>query len=159
MVDHIDFRVIREDFNIYEVENGQILKEKQMLTDISIIDEIDKKDNKNMSQFGFNPFSYVITSKEIDTSNMESANPANITEKDQIKELSFRTIQEIVNIYETNKVLIFVKSRVRKIFWTNKKDIGKIPHVPILRFESEIVFNAFEKDSMSASSPASIIKD
>jgi hypothetical protein len=34
--EHVDFSTIREDFNIYEIENGQVLRVKQTLTDIIV---------------------------------------------------------------------------------------------------------------------------
>jgi hypothetical protein len=145
--EHIDFITIREDFNVYEIENGQILKVKQILTDV-VVETIE--DNKKISNLGLKEFSTLITNIEIDTSKLEYATPDQITEADEVKELQFRSIRELVNIYETNKSLILLVPKLQKVFLTNKKDHA---NAPILRYKIITSFNLIDKDSLVIRKP------
>ena len=145
--EHVDFTTIREDFSVYEIENGQILKVKQILTDV-VVETIE--DNKKISSLGLKEFSSLITNVEIDTSKLEYAISDQITEADQVKELQFRSIRELINIYETNKSLILLVPRVQKVFLTNKKDHT---NAPILRYKSITTFNLIDKDSLAIRKP------
>jgi hypothetical protein len=70
---------------------------------------------------------------------------------DQISELKFRRLKEVVNIYETDGELLFLISKVQKIFLTNKKDnVG----VPILRHETLTGFNLLSKDTLNLHPPS-----
>jgi hypothetical protein len=91
--EHIEFSTIREDFNQYQVENGQLLKVKVMLTDIAV-ETAD--DEKKTSLIGIKDLSAIITDVKIDTSDLEYASMEEVTEKDIVKELNFRPIREIV---------------------------------------------------------------
>lgn len=139
--EHIKFSTIREDFNEYEIENGQILKVKIMLVDVLVET---REDRKKDSTLGFRDFSNVITEGEIDTSNLEFASTEQITEKNQVKELKFKAIKEVVNIYETSKFLILVSPNITNVFLTNKKDQS---NSPILRYTYGLGINTIDKSS------------
>lgn len=125
--EHITYKTIREDFNEYEVENGQILKFKLMLSDIIT----ETKDGKNRSMMGLKDVSVVITDVKIDTSKMDTATAEEVTEKDESGELKFKTNVQVVNIYETQNTIILIAPIVKTVLSTNKKDNDRNP---ILRF-------------------------
>src|SRR5215218_2552469 len=126
--EHVEFTTVKEDYNEYEVENGQILKFKISLADITV--EV-KEDGNKGSQLGLKEVSHVITDVEIDTSNMELSSAEQVTEEDQKEELKFHSNKRVVNIYETQKHIIIMAPSVLKIFSTDKKDKTDSP---ILRF-------------------------
>jgi hypothetical protein len=64
-----------------------------------------------------------------------------------LRELKFRPIKELVNIYETEKALLFLASKVQKVFLTNKKDNTG---APILRFETLTGFTLLDKPRVIA---------
>ena len=140
--DHIQFITIREDFNEYEVENGQTLRFKPPIVDLSIESKVGS--NKG-SQLGIKDISHVITNDEIDTSSMELSSAEAVTEKDQVRELKFVPNKQIINIYETQKHLILVAPFISKIFLTNKKDKT---NSPILRYTYEMNINVIDKEPL-----------
>jgi hypothetical protein len=140
--DHIQFITIREDFNEYEVENGQTLRFKPSIVDLSIESKVGS--NKG-SQLGIKDISHVITNDEIDTSSMELSSAEAVTEKDQVRELKFVPNKQIINIYETQKHLILVAPFISKIFLTNKKDKT---NSPILRYTYEMNINVIDKEPL-----------
>jgi hypothetical protein len=116
--EHIPFIPLKEDFNEYRVENGQLLKVKTVLTDVAVET---LEPGKKTSRLGVKDFSIIITDVDIDVSKMEYATPEQISDVDVVGELRFTTVKESVNIYEIQKLLILIATRVDKIFMTNKK--------------------------------------
>ena len=116
--EHIDYDTIREDYNIYECENGQILKAKQIVADIM---EKYEKSGK-VGNLSFSQVSYVRNTKPIDTSDIEYLPTEQVTDEHIVKDLKFKIKKEVINIYETDKLIILVDPRVEKISVTNKKD-------------------------------------
>jgi hypothetical protein len=148
-VEHINFSTIREDFSIYEIEDGLVLRTKQIVTDIVVETT---EDNRKMTRLAIRDVSFVVATdvNKIDTTNFEVSTADNVTEKDQINELKFRNLKEVINIYETDSALLFLTSKVQKIFLTNKKDnVG----VPILRHETLTGFNLLSKDTLNVQPP------
>jgi len=140
--EYIDFTPIKEDYSIYELENGQRLKFRQYVSTIVKNPDLPKKDGKEAADFGMKTDSYVETPIEIDTSELEEADKNNVTQDDVVKELKFKIIKEPVNIYETEKSIILIISKTTKVYLTNKKDkTGN----PIIRFTSTIAFTTMEK--------------
>jgi len=140
--ERIEYNTIRDDFSSYEVENGQILKVK-----ISVVDIINKIDGDTQKQgsVATNPYSHVITPSDIERYDIKYERGM-ATEKDQVKELKFTTINEIINIYETKKLFIFAGIKVEKIFLTNKinnKD------EPILRYQSVNAIDVIQKPNLN----------
>ena len=122
----IEFTTIREDFSEYEAENGQILRAKEAV--IEIINRID--DGKKKARLKFSIISNVVTPNPIDTSTLElETDPNKVTAEYQVKELSFRPLKEIVNIYETKNAIILLIPIMQKIFLTSKKDANNAPHL------------------------------
>src|SRR2546427_4583026 len=136
--ERVEFTAIHEDYNVYKVENGQILKVKAEVADI--INKIEDSGTPK-SQVKTQLSSIVLTPEGIDTTGLEEAEL--VTEKDQTKELKFEIIKDgVVNIYETKKSLILVGIKVEKIFATNKKN--KL-NEPILQFTSLAALSSVKK--------------
>lgn len=136
--ERIEFTTIRDDFCEYEIENGQILKAKTSI--INVVNFKDKDGNVK-GGVGLQPYSNVITPSDVERYGIEfTKGPA--TEKDQVKELSFKTKREIMNVYETKKSIILVGFRMQKIFLTNKVDDR---NAPILRYQSNNAVNVIDK--------------
>ena len=138
-VKHLDYDTVREDYNIYEIENGQVLKFK-----ISIIAFSEKDDVKGgiSGNLGFRTISEVYATKPIDTSNLEESTADEVTDDDAVKELQFTIKKESINIYESENLFILVNDRVEKIMLTNKKDNKGDP---ILRFRVDMGINTIYK--------------
>ncbi len=141
---HARFTTIREDFNEYECENGQILKAKQILADILHTED---EAGKPMSNFGFKDVSTVITPTPIDTSDLEFIPREQVTEKHVVKELKFKVIREVINIYESKNSIILISPRVSNIRLTNKKDeTGS----PLIRYTTNTGMSVIPKKSLNA---------
>ena len=145
--EHLEFDVIREDFNLYKIENGQLLKAKHVVTDITIKSSLH---NKQMVNLTLKDISHIITNVKIDTTGFQISSSDKVTEKDQLHELKFRAIKEVVNIYETDKALLFLASKIQKIFLTNKIDNTG---APILRYETSTGFSLLNKDTLVIRQP------
>ncbi len=128
--ERVDFTTVREDFSEYEVENGEVLRVKAVVTEI--INKTDG-DKETGGDIRFSTISKISASDPIDTTDLElESDPNKVTEKDEVKELKFKTIKEIVNIYETANSLILVIPCVTKIVLTNKKDPNNLPRLRYL---------------------------
>jgi hypothetical protein len=136
---YLQLTTVREDFNEYEIENGQLLKTKNILMDL-IEDEGGKLGKQG--SIGFQTVSHVRTPILIDTTNLELALPEQVTDNDIVQELKFKIIKEIINIYESEKTIIFTDTQMEKIFLTKKKDKDGNP---ILRFRSGLNINVIPK--------------
>ena len=92
-------------------------------------------------------FPKLLQNPPIDASNLEYAETSQVTEKDVVRQLSFKPIIEIINIYETIKFIILVESSVKSIFLTNKKDKD---NNPILRYGHETNLAFLDKKNISS---------
>lgn len=140
--EHVEFTTIKEDFNEYEVQNGQVLKFKVSLADILVKA---KDDGSKESVLGLKDVSHVITDVKIDTSKMELGTSEGVTEEDQREELQFRLRKQVVCIYETKSHIIAIAPTILKIYSTNKKDNA---NNPILRFTYGVAMNTIDKGSL-----------
>ena len=139
---YVEFNTIREDYNVYEIENGQILKIKKVLGNIY---QNKGSDSAPTADIETQDISYVATHVEIDTSEYEVADPTEVTEKDQLGELKFTILKEGLNIYETKNSLIIISNDIQHLYSTKKKDKkGK----PIYRFTIRGVVNVLEKSML-----------
>ena len=136
---HLSYDTIREDYNIYEIENGQILKSKVLVVDFI---EKDKVKGRTSGSLGFQIISKTHTTKFIDTSDLEESTQDKVTDDDIVKELKFTIKKESINIYESEKLFLLVEDRAEKIMLTNKKDNkGE----PILRYRIDMRVNVVPK--------------
>lgn len=134
----VECSAIRVDFNIYEVENGQILKANTVVTDL--FEDEDKKGK--FGNLGFQSISHVRTTKKIDTTDYEYLPSSQVLEEHETGELKYKVVKEIINIYETETLIILVDPRVEKIMKTSKKDKDDNP---ILRFRTGIGISVIPK--------------
>ena len=127
---NVPFDAIREDYSVYEIENGQILKVKQSITEIINTDD---PDPAKQSKISSKTISVCTTIKKIDTSDLEESTPDKTVVSDQTHELKFKMIKEPVNVFETKISILLLTTHVYKIFATTKKDqIGD----PIIRYNA-----------------------
>ena len=147
----IEFTTIRDDFSEYELENGQILKAK---TSVVNVVNVKDKDGKEKGGVGLQPFTHVITPSNLERYGIEYTKGV-ATEKDQVKELNFKTKREVMNIYETKKSVILVGFKMEKIFLTNKVNDR---NEPILRFQSKNALNVIDKPDYTGK-PDAILSD
>lgn len=143
--ERIEYNTIRDDFSVYEVENGQILKAKFSLVDI--LSDIDS--NEKRGSVRVQPYSYVITPNDIEKYGIKYEQGI-ATEEDQIRELKFTPLSEIINIYETKKFFILVGIKVKKVFLTDKINSDD-DDAPILRYQSLNEFSIIEKSFIDGS--------
>lgn len=144
---YVGFNTIREDYNVYEIENGHILKVKKILTNIY----------QNKGQDGAVPtadmetqdLAVVATPVEIDTSGYELADPVEVTDKDHVGELKFTIVKEGLNIYETKNSLIIISDELANLYSTKKKDKKG---VPIYRYTLRGAINILEKNMLKGNS-------
>ena len=137
---NVDFSTVKEDFNIYEIENGQILKVKNILVEIKNVE----KGGKIGSQFGIKTVSHVITPIPIDTSGMELSSAEAVTDEHNVSELSFKPIKQVSCIYETKKSVLIWETELLHVYLTNKKSKeGE----PILRLGTNTEIGLFPKMS------------
>ena len=150
MEEHIEYDTIRDDFSSYGVENGQILKVKLSVVDvINLVDENDATKGKVVTR----PYVHVITTSNLERYDIKYDRETP-TENDQVKELKFTSISNVINIYETKKQFIFTRVNTKKIFLTNKMDIS---NNPILRYRHGCEINITTKPNFSNSLDASMI--
>jgi hypothetical protein len=128
---HIKFSTIREDFNEYKIENSLILRVKPILMDI--IQQT--KDNETGFNVVFEKVSKVIRPVEKD--------PIKIFKEGESHELQFVPVNEVINLYETNTMIILVGYHVDKIFSTIKNDAPNTP--PDIFASDNTLFNVVEK--------------
>ena len=136
---HLGYDTIREDYNIYEIENGQILKSKVLVTDFVEKDEVKGRTSGNLA---FQAISNTYATKSIDTSDLEESTQDKVTDDDVVKELKFTIKKESINIYESEKLFLLIEDRVEKIMLTNKKDNKGNP---ILRHRIDMGVNVVPK--------------
>jgi hypothetical protein len=95
---HISFTTIREVFNEYEVEKGLLyLRIKPVLSDI--ISEVNE--GRSRLRFKFMYVSRVIKSSEENVLDFRFTSSQDTAKKNKEKELEFRPVKEIINIYQT----------------------------------------------------------
>lgn len=129
---HIKFSTVREDFSEYEIGNGLLfLRVKAVVTDMV------KNTENNKTGIGvtFEVFSKII--KRVGNDNTVDHGVTNV------RELQFIPSKEVVNIYETDKMIVLVIHRIEKVSSTNQKN--EKDDTPILALESNTLVNVVEK--------------
>jgi hypothetical protein len=137
--DYISFTTIREDFSEFEIETGQRVRIKYMLSEV--VRQTNEKGKESLS-FSARDLSTVIPHFDIDTSTLEYASTDEVTEKDVVKRYKFRPVKEVINIYEIDNMIILLACKLEAIALTNKKDRT---NSPIVRFTANLLFNGVRK--------------
>jgi len=112
----LDFKVIREDWSEYKVEDGSLVKVKNSISEI--IETGRKKGNKKELLFGTN---YVFFKEETPDDVGTPSENQTITDEDIDRELKFEIINEPINIYDVpDKFIILQKNTLEKLVRTKK---------------------------------------
>lgn len=123
-------RTIREEFNEYELEDGNILRIKDVLIGFGFGDKVEKKASGQTSIKAFVSIQQVIgiiPTGDVDTSGLELLPNRIITEKDRKDKMKFTEKQASINLYETDEHLIIVRGRLNQVWTTPFKDRNDIP--------------------------------
>ncbi len=133
----IDFTTVREEYNVYDLENGFRLRLKIPIT--SVFNET--IDNKTRGNFGLQIVSKVEVPDGFDTSNLKLT-VEEVTDQDIVKKLEIIKRKEFVNIYETAKSFLIMGIHVNSISMTDKKiQDGS----PALRFNYDTGMSSYPK--------------
>lgn len=141
----VKFKVIRQEYSTYCVENGQILKHMTALSDIRGVAGSDPLSR----QATITDVSHVISPPEITRGGIEVPK-GNLTEEDQVRELKFEVEEEVINIYETKDHIILLAGVVQEIFLTNKVDEQ---NNPLLQYKSQTKTNVVPKPHVVEQQP------
>lgn len=123
-------RTIREEFNDYDLEDGNIIRSKQVLISFGFTGE------RRMDETGKNIAKMKISMKhvagvvsliELDTSVLELYSGQPLDKSAYVKKIQFKPKQTFLNIYETDEFLITIENQVSEIWQTKYKDEGNTP--------------------------------
>jgi len=147
----VKYIAIREDFSEYACDNGQILRVKTSITNIIQ----DKNGEKSKVSVDFKDISNTFATKPVDTSDLEFSTPEQVTDNDNVRELTFEVLKETINLYETDDSIIVLLPVMHNIHLTNKKDRNGDP---ILRYKIQNSFNIINKKTLLEGPPRTQIK-
>ncbi len=123
-------RTIREEFDEYLLQDGNTLRMKDVLVSFGFQDKEIKFDSAGkVTTKAFIQFQQVlgiVPTADIDTSNLK-IQEIPITEKDRINEIEFTPKKNSLNLYETDEVLIILRSKLNHVWTTPYKDKNDIP--------------------------------
>ena len=123
-------RTIREEFNEYDLEDGNIIRSKQVLITFGLTGDIRKDDSgKNMANIlvSMKHIAGVVPLTKIDTSVLELNTGQPIDKSAYVKKIQFKPKQTFLNIYETDEFLISLENIVTEIWQTKYKDENDTP--------------------------------
>jgi len=130
-------QTVREEFNEYVLDDGNILRIKDIIVGFGFAGEPKKDDAGKMlikSMIQVQQVNAVIPTGNPDTSVLEFIGNRVLTAKDRKEKLGFKPKNESISIYETNEHFLFVRSRLNEVWRTNYKDKNNIP---IYHFNSD----------------------
>lgn len=133
MEEHVRFTTLKEDFDEYTIENSLHLRLKPVVSDLI------RKGDENKFALIFELVSRTTIPVKRDFSN--------VTRYHIEKELQFKPLKEVVNIYETDKIIILVFYQLEKVFMTNEKNNDGSPR---LRMEGSTLVNIVQKPTRPA---------
>lgn len=138
-------KTIREEFNEYELEDGTLLRAKQVIVSFALTDDESQVDDKG-GKFvkilsNFHLVSGVVPTGEF-IPQEEEFKETTVTEEDIIKEMKFENKKSFLNIYETDEFLLFVRTIVTNVYLAKQKDrFGQ----PRYRVSSQLVLEPRQK--------------
>ena len=134
---YVNFKTVREDFNVYEIPGKFTLRSKQSIISI-------KTDDNNMEFLrpSLRSVSIIEPVTGFSVSELKQKSVSEVTDDDITDELKFVVTQSSMNIYETEREIIIIDDPVEHIFMTHYKDENDIP---IIRFRSNIGMNIIPK--------------
>lgn len=141
----VKFRMIRQEYSTYRMENGRILKHMPTISDICGV----AGGGPTSRRVAITDVSYAISPPEMTRGDI-GVSKGSPTGEDQVRELKFEVEEEVINIYETKDHIILIAGTVQKIFMTNKVDGQNSPH---LLYESQTKINVVPKPHMAERQP------
>jgi len=142
-------KTIREEFNEYELEDGTLLRAKQVIISFSLTDDESPVDDKG-GKFVKILSNFQLVSGTVPTGEFilqeQKVIENTIPEEDIIKELKFEEKKSFLNIYETDEFLLFVRTNVTNVHLTKQKDqLGQ----PRYRILAEATLEPIQKSKLS----------
>jgi len=142
-------KTIREEFNEYELEDGSTLRAKQVIITFALTDDESQVDDKGGKLVkilsNFQLVSGVIPKGELILQE-QKVKESPIPSEDIIKEVKFEEKKSFLNIYETDEVLLFVRTNVTNVHSTKQKDqLGQ----PRYRVLAEAVLEVRQKSTLA----------
>lgn len=146
-IDATNLRVIHEEFNEYVLSDGNTLRAKDVLISFFTGEPTKVEDNKFQVKVGiqFQPVGGVIPTGKVDISKLEPAKGYQPTDKDRISKLDFTTKKISICIYETDELLILVRSNLVEVWTTKFKDNND---VPMYRFSTAPIMDILNKNEI-----------
>lgn len=126
-------KTIKEEFNEYLLEDGNVLKAKQVMISFSLTDEITKDELgrfvKTLTSFQL--VTGIVPIGQINTKDFPLSKSDIIPKEDFVKEVKFEEKKAHINIYETDDFFVFLRTDVRKVWLTKYKDEAGTPRYHI----------------------------
>ena len=144
-------KTIKEEFNEYELEDGNVLRVKQVAISFLLSEEekIESKEVKKVNTVAnFQLVTGIIPTGEMKLEIQEKTPELiEVVTKDKfVKELSFKQITDNLNFYETDELLIIVRTFLNKVYLTSVKDnIGN----PRYHIEAAASAEILQKDGIA----------
>lgn len=123
-------KTVREEFNEYVLDDGNILRIKDIVMGFGFTGDIRKDDTGKIltkSLVQLQQINAVIPIGSPNTSGLEFIGSHVLTIEDRKEKIDFKPKNESISIYETNEQFLFVRTRLNDVWQTNYKDKNDIP--------------------------------
>jgi len=146
-------KTIKEEFNEYELEDGSVLRVKQVAISF-LLSEEEQTESKGIKKVNtlanFQLVTGVIPTGELKLEIQEKTPELiEVVTKDKfVKELSFKQITDNLNFYETDELVIIVRTVLNKVYLTSLKDNVGYPRYHI---EAAASAEVLQKDGIALS--------
>ena len=123
-------KTIREEFNDYELEDGNIIRSKHVLISFGFTGELKKSETgKDVAKMkvSMKHVAGVVSLVDIDTTVLEQYTGQQINKSTYIKKIQFKPNKTFINLYETDEFLITIENTVNEIWLTKFKDESDTP--------------------------------
>jgi len=142
---YIDFDIINENWNVYELEDKTIIKQKHIISLIFGTGEIDEKGKEKIG-FAANDIIVVFSPKEIRGPPDKNYSIPELEKYIIVPNVKFSLIKDAeMNQYKTEKMNISVRTVVKRIEKTSKFDPKGMPQF-IVRYESMLLIQEPEEE-------------
>jgi len=140
-------KTIREEFDEYILDDGNLLRCKEVLVAFGLGEPEKNPEGKMMAKtfVKYQQAIGIVPTADVDVSNLELAN-RNMTIKDRQNELKFTLKKTSLNYYETDEFIIVVRSKLNHIWTTPFKDNNNIP---IYSIETDTSMDTIEKQGIA----------
>ena len=120
---------IREEFNEYALDDGNMLKIKESL--VSLVPSKERRKDRHGNTFQnvsgkLSQVCVLVPQGDAD-GRLEPIGTNSVTKKDRIKRSEFEPRHESLNIYRVDRHYIFIKSKLYEVWTTRFKDKNSLP--------------------------------